>query len=210
MGNKIDIVWPSYIGRYINEEHKEIKKGLLEFFEDFIKKNPNSRKSGENFKLYESSYDLHTHKNEDLKKLFNFISKAFLSISNFANRDDIQKLNKPNFNVQINNSWFIKYENGGSVLPHAHGGCSWSSVYYVEIDEDLEDKEGFTFFEKPFLQNHIADFGSRWDSLETLSYRPEEGTILIWPSHIRHGSIPYFGKKNRIIVSANAKIELKT
>ena len=90
------------------------------------------------------------------------------------------------------------------------GGCSWTCVYYVQIDEDLKDKEGYTFFEKPFLKNHIGDFGSKWDSLETLQYRPEEGTVLVWPSYIRHGSIPYFGKKDRIIVSANAKIELKT
>ncbi len=209
MSNNIDINWPTYIAQFSNPDHKEIKNELISFFEDYIKKNPKGRNSGENLKLYESTYDLHLNQNESYKKLLGFMSKAFLSVSNFANQKRIKELKKPNFKTQIINSWFIKYEKGGSVLPHSHGNCSWSCVYYVQIDNDLNDKEGYTFFEKPYLQNHIDDFGSKYDSYETKYYKPEEGSILIWPGHIRHGSIPFFGKKNRIIVSANANIQLE-
>ena len=41
------------------------------------------------------------------------------------------------------------------------------------------------------------------------SFEPEEGKMLIWPNHLMHGSYPYTGDKNRIIVSANATINLE-
>ena len=55
MNNKIDINWPTYIAKFSNPDHIEIKSDLINFFEDYIKKNPNGRKSGENLKLYEST-----------------------------------------------------------------------------------------------------------------------------------------------------------
>ena len=41
------------------------------------------------------------------------------------------------------------------------------------------------------------------------SFEPEEGKMLIRPNHLMHGSYPYNGDKNRIIVSANATINLE-
>ena len=51
MNNKIDINWPTYIAKFSNPNHIEIKNDLINFFEDYIKKNPNGRKSGENLKI---------------------------------------------------------------------------------------------------------------------------------------------------------------
>ena len=33
-----------------------------------------------------------------------------------------------------------------------------------------------------------------------------EGTMLIWPNQLLHGSLPYTGDLNRIIFSANASV----
>ena len=46
------------------------------------------------------------------------------------------------------------------------------------------------------------------DAHETLTFKAEEGKLLIWPSFMLHGSKPYTGEKNRIIVSANADVEI--
>ena len=37
---------------------------------------------------------------------------------------------------------------------------------------------------------------------------PEEGKLVVWPNFITHGSYPYTGKKNRVIVSANTTVSL--
>ena len=38
MNNKIDINWPTYIAKFSNPNHIEIKNDLINFFEDYIKK----------------------------------------------------------------------------------------------------------------------------------------------------------------------------
>ena len=95
------------------------------------KKNP-SRKSGENFKLYESNYDLHLQKEEAFQSLLkNFISKAFFEMAQEANKEFSLKFKDKKIGVTITDSWFIQYEKGGFVLPHSHGQCSWCCVYSV-------------------------------------------------------------------------------
>ena len=41
---KLNRMWPVLIGEFHNHEHEIIKKGLLNFFDEYKKKNPNSRK----------------------------------------------------------------------------------------------------------------------------------------------------------------------
>ena len=115
---------------------------------------------------------------------------------------------KPKFNVEITESWFIKYNKGGSVFPHNHGG-SWSCVYYVQIGEDSSTKNGSTYFLRPYTPGGKIDFGSQTYSSElTAIMSGQEGKLIVWPSFLYHGSHPYSGEKNRIIVSANSKINL--
>ena len=98
---KLNKLWPVYLGEFYNSDHTAIKNDLLNYFDEYIKKNPNSRKSGENYKLYESAYDLHSEGNEHFKKLLTFISRAILSMSDEANKNEIQNLKKPSFRVTI-------------------------------------------------------------------------------------------------------------
>ena len=55
--NHINAVWPTFIGEFYNPEHKKIKNNLLNYFDNYMKNNP-SNKSVENYKLYESRYNL--------------------------------------------------------------------------------------------------------------------------------------------------------
>ena len=38
--NKIRALWPTLFGEFHNENHQNIKKELINFFEDYKKKNP--------------------------------------------------------------------------------------------------------------------------------------------------------------------------
>tara|TARA_B100000686_G_C16795296_1_gene981841 strand:- start:465 stop:1124 length:660 start_codon:yes stop_codon:yes gene_type:complete len=205
--NNINVLWPTFIGEFYNPEHKEIKSNLLNYFDNYMKKNPSNR-SGENFNLYESKYDLHTQDNKDFKKLLKFIADSFLAMSNEINKIEVKKLNNPNFQVNILDSWFINYKKGGHVLPHAHGNCSWCCVYYVQIGKDADSTNGATYFQKPTPIRTQNDFGSLYNKSLILSSKPHEGKLIVWPNYLMHGSYPYTGEKNRVIVSANALISL--
>lgn len=213
--NKIHNMWPIQIGEFYNPEHDEIKDELVNFFKDYENKFPegnldrSSKGSYENHDLYESKYNLHEQQNSTFSKLLKFISQAFVTMSNNSNKKIIELMkDKPKFNVEITESWFIKYNKGGLVFPHNHGG-SWSCVYYVQIGKDSSKKNGSTYFLRPYTPGGKIDFGSQTYSSElTALVEGQEGKLIVWPSFLYHGSHPYSGEENRIIVSANSKINL--
>lgn len=211
--NKIHSLWPIPIGEFFYPDHEKIKTELVNFFKEYEQKFPEGnldRKSKgelENYDLFESKYNLHTHKNPAFGKLLDFISQGFMTMSNHSNKKLIQEMEeKPKLDVEITESWFIRYNKGGVVFPHNHSG-SWSCVYYVQIGKDSEKINGSTYFLRPYAPGGKIDFGGQTYSSEiTAIVKGEEGKLVVWPSFLYHGSHPYNGKESRIIVSANSKI----
>ena len=210
-------LWPLNIGDFHNSEHLQIKDELLNFFKSYEKKLPdgNSQLKDKdhvgNHNLYQSNYDLHNEDSEILKKLFHFIAKSVLDLSKIANQKFIDKLNEEEkkYKVNINESWFIRYNKGGIVYPHHHDGFSWSCVYYVQVGADASIKNGSTYFIRPYNATSKNDFGSKYLREDTHLFTAKEGRLLIWPSFLYHGSQPYTGDKERVIISANLTVDLR-
>ena len=163
---KIHNVWPMYVGEFFNHEHILIKDELINFFKEYEKKFPEGHDEHlsdknyiANYNLYESKYNLlaENENNRILKEVFKFIAKSILTMSKKTNKKELENLknNDPKFNVNINESWFIRYNKGGFILPHAHGNCSWCCVYYVQIGKDASKKNGSTFFFKTLFNKFI-------------------------------------------------------
>ena len=67
--NKIHKKWPTFFGEFYNPNHNEIKNDLIIFFKDYMKNKTTRKGLGENYKLFESEYDLHNYKNPAFIKL---------------------------------------------------------------------------------------------------------------------------------------------
>jgi uncharacterized protein (TIGR02466 family) len=210
--NKIHTLWPIFTGEFHNPKHNELKKELINFFQEYEIKNKTSRKGAENLNLYESGYFLHKEKNNALLKIINFIAEAFSIMAKNINQQEFDNIKNENTKlaVEIINSWFIRYNKGGMVTPHDHPGCSLSCVYYVQIGDDTALDNGSTYFLRPFVRgtSHTDFAGTRYNKGVQV-FKAEEGKLLIWPSFLVHGSNPYLGHKNRIIISANANVVVK-
>ena len=113
------------------------------------------------------------------------------------------------YKVNINESWFIRYNKGGIVYPHHHDGFSWSCVYYVQVGADASIKNGSTYFIRPYNTTSKNDFGSKYLREDTHLFTAKEGRLLVWPSFLYHGSQPYSGEKERVIISANLTVDLR-
>ncbi len=50
-------------------------------------------------------------------------------------------------------------------------------------------------------------FGSKYNEQTMLKLKLAERKLVIWLQYLSHGSMPYKGENNRIIVSANALIK---
>jgi len=215
--NKLLQFWPVIIGKFYNPEHEIIKNDLINFFKDYEKKNPKGKKKNHdknyhgNHNLYQSNYDLHNEKNETLHKVLKFIAFSILETSKTANMSRLKDLEnqKPELNIKLIESWFIRYNKGGFIYPHNHGNFSWSCVYYVQASKSPETMNGSTYFLKPYQSQRPSDFGSDYMRSEQMTINAEEGKLLIFPGYLYHGSHPFESDKDRIIISVNSLTELK-
>ena len=100
---------------------------------------------------------------------------------------------------------------------HTHGNCSWSGVYYVQVDDEVKrvshpemgSANGVTRFYGPYSQwqgGGYMDIGNTYLQKNSIDMSPEEGKLVIFPSYLPHMAMPYEGEKDRIIVSFNVQI----
>jgi uncharacterized protein (TIGR02466 family) len=120
-------------------------------------------------------------------------------------------------NLEMVGCWF-QIQNGNAFHDiHTHGNCSWSGIYYVQIDPaekrrqhiSLGELNGVTRFYGPysqFLGGAHMDSGNTYLQKNTLDVQPEEGNLVLFPSYLPHKAMPYAGEKDRIILSFNAQI----
>jgi len=119
--------------------------------------------------------------------------------------------------LELMGVWF-QIQNGGSFHDvHTHGNCSWSGVYYVQIDaperrsthSQLGALNGATRFYSPMFMlqgGAYVDRGNAWMQQATHDVIPKEGDLVLFPSFLPHKAMPYSGERDRIIVSFNAQI----
>lgn len=119
--------------------------------------------------------------------------------------------------LELTGVWF-QIQNGASFHDvHTHGNCSWSGVYYVQVDPatqrmadpQLGELNGATRFYSPMfplLGGAHIDMGNAWLQQATLDVAPEEGELVLFPAFLPHKAMPYVGERDRIVVSFNAQI----
>ena len=215
--NNLYQFWPVVIGQFYNDEHDKIKDDLIDFFKDYEKKNPkgneqlNDKSYTGNHNLYQSTYKLHNEKNDALHKVLKFIAMSILETAKAVNKPSISELKnkKPEFNIKLIETWFIRYNQGGMVYPHNHGNFSWSCVYYAQVGKEAEKMNGSTYFMKPYNPQHPPDFGSNYMKSEQSTIEAEEGKLLVFPGYLYHGSRPFHGENDRVIISVNSLTDLK-
>ncbi len=117
--------------------------------------------------------------------------------------------------------WF-QIQNGQAFHDvHTHGNCSWSGVYYVQIDPAAErhrhptlgELNGVTRFYGPYsaLQGGAyMDMGNAYLQKNSIDIQPEEGMLVLFPSWLPHKAMAYEGERDRIIVSFNLQIHSRS
>ncbi|CAO1652475.1 putative 2OG-Fe(II) oxygenase [Parasphingorhabdus sp. NYA22] len=94
-------------------------------------------------------------------------------------------------------SWAVVLEKGGYQHPHIHPSGWLSGVYYVDIggDYDVDDNGGAIEFLKP-PKSLIGKMEP-----ETIVIKPQDGLMLLFPSHYYHHTLAHSGDRKRITIS---------
>lgn len=147
--------------------------------------------------------------------LLQFIAGALQKTVSGVNAD-VWPAGRMSLQLKLAGCWF-QIQNGHAYHDvHTHGNCSWSGVYYVQVDPaaqrlrhaTLGALNGATRFYGPwhqFLGGAHMDMGNAYLQQSTRDVMPEEGTLVMFPSFLPHKAMPYEGERDRIIVSFNAQ-----
>lgn len=156
----------------------------------------------------------------EFRQLIEFIAASLQDTVKQANAQ-AWPAGRMSLKMEMVGCWF-QIQNGHAFHDiHTHGNCSWSGIYYVQIDPlekrkmhaNLGHNNGATRFYGPysqFLGGAHMDSGNAYLQKSTLDIQPEEGSLVVFPSYLPHKAMPYVGEKDRIIVSFNAQIHSRS
>jgi hypothetical protein len=211
--NPVQFLWPTPLLKKSLENYVEVNAALVELF--YQHRDANGGQTGN---VYSSSDDLLQRYNHPaLSELFGFVSNGVFEIAQAMNSNIWKATGASKLQMQIVGAWFQIQNQYGFHDIHNHGNCSWSGVYYVQID-DLEKRQshpsiggtnGVTRFyghQLPLLGGAHMDMGNAYLQNSNFDIQPEEGTLIVFPSWLNHKAMPYDGDKDRIIISFNAQV----
>ncbi|BAZ41877.1 hypothetical protein NIES4101_78450 [Calothrix sp. NIES-4101] len=136
------------------------------------------------------------HERKHFYEFTQIIHKNVLEVAHFL-RWDLQK-----FSLNITTCWAIVNGKLASNSVHNHPNSILSGVYYLKAPENC----GGLFFSDPrpasqMLIPPVVEF-NLW-TLPKVSYKPYEGTMLLFPSWLLHGVEMNMSEETRISLSFN-------
>ena len=206
--------WPVPLATHRFAQAAEVNDVLARVFTVMRATDPNHT-PGSSF--YASSDDLLQRVDlPEFAALIQFIAQALQHTVKQANAG-VWPQGRHGLQLELTGVWF-QIQNGAAFHDiHSHGNCSWSGVYYVQIDP-LEERQrhaergtlnGATRFYSPMfplLGGAYMDMGNTFMQQATLDVEPREGELVLFPAFLPHKAMPYSGAKDRIVVSFNAQI----
>lgn len=205
-------LWPVSVLNRKFGKYQKINPELIRYFDSYRAAHP-----GAGGPVYASpdNFSADTD-NEAVKELQKFIMDNVFEIASSVNGPYWAK--NQSINIQLTGMWFQITNQYGFHETHVHGNCSWSGVYYVQSGDSSKGPgdlgangllNGITRFYGPHMEYQAGGHGDlgnfylqrhAWDSF------PEDGKLVVFPSHIKHMVFPYSGKTDRIIVSFHAQV----
>ena len=211
--------WPVPIASYHCSDARDINLTLSRVFQTMriADSLDEKSKSGDPKKFYASNDQLLQRIDiPEFSKLIQFFADSIQKTVGAANAG-VWPQGKMSLQLEIIGCWF-QIQNGMAFHDvHTHGNCSWSGVYYVQVDDEVKrvshpemgSANGVTRFYGPYSQwqgGGYMDIGNTYLQKNSIDMSPEEGKLVIFPSYLPHMAMPYEGKKDRIIISFNVQI----
>lgn len=157
--------------------------------------------------LAESELDFLARDDANLQTLNVYLSDLITSIASEVNAgfwpEDAQA------QTTITESWYHVTQNGGYHDAHSHPNCSWCGIYYIDVGEaNFAQRNGLNRFYDPRVNaDHYLDAGSQYlNGTGIFDIEPVNAQVVIFPSYLKHSALPYFGKKDRVIIAFNAQV----
>ena len=155
-----------------------------------------------------SNYGNSWHSSDHYMEEDNLISSIiFSSINSYF---DNRKILKEGSQYCISNAWININSKGGSNGLHYHPGSSLSGVFWINVPKDSGNivfRNPNTFIERSTIRAYTDHLVASLNKDEIFYIEPQEGYMVLFPSHIQHMVKENMSNKDRISVSFNIHIK---
>ncbi len=169
--------------------------GLRSFLLELQQKSPGLKKS--NLNGWHSENNLHLQQEPNIQWLNQ-------SIGAFAGQclAQFHPGQEENTEILLTSCWGNISGGDAWNAPHNHLPCQWSGVFYVDVEESIKDNQpkdrhGLIEFMNPL------PLGRHYHRPSVVTYKPEDGMILIFPGYLMHLVHPNLSDSQRISIAFN-------
>jgi hypothetical protein len=136
-----------------------------------------------------------------LVKYLELVCRGYMEIITAQSGKEDLKLCKP----VVTSIWTIKQEAGHYQELHTHPGGNLSGNMYISVP-DLPDDSNPCDAHIAFKLPQTRDI-TRFVMSDTWNYKPQAGSIILFPSVIPHTVYPWKGNGSRIVMAFDARLE---
>tara|TARA_A100000164_G_C21845311_1_gene742201 strand:- start:26 stop:646 length:621 start_codon:yes stop_codon:yes gene_type:complete len=112
-------------------------------------------------------------------------------------------------NIHLTHSWIVS-QYAGEYNPYHHHTGDFSAVIYLKIPPKMQEELDVEFTDHyptsgliEFMYGENCDMRS-----DTIKYKPEVGTMLVFPSYLKHFVYPFYSEGERRSMSFNAHMRM--
>jgi hypothetical protein len=112
-------------------------------------------------------------------------------------------------NIHLTHSWIVS-QYAGEYNPYHHHTGDFSAVIYLKIPPKMQEELDVEFTDH-YPSNGLIEFmyGENLDMRsDTIKFKPEVGTMLMFPSYLKHFVYPFYSEGERRSMSFNAHMKL--
>ena len=112
-------------------------------------------------------------------------------------------------NIHLTLSWIVS-QYAGEYNPYHHHTGDFSAVVYLKIPPKMQEELDVEFTDH-YPSNGLIEFmyGENSDMRsDTIKFKPEVGTMLMFPSYLKHFVYPFYSEGERRSMSFNAHIKI--
>ena len=198
--NKPNLLFPTPVWTTQLDNFKSINEEMYEFIKEEQQKDQEGINKSNIKGWHSNDFNLEDNKPQ---KFISFITPAIEQVMDDMSWDKIKQTAK------INNMWAIINIGGSTNLRHQHGNSTISGAYYVRAPE----KAGDIIFYDPRpapVYSHPNVATPNLLNAQVNGIKPKEGALVLFLSYLDHSVNENLSNKERIVISFNIRIQIKS
>ena len=198
--NKPNLFFPTPVWTLQLDEYQSINEQMYKFIKITQSKDQQGI-SKSNIKGWHSK-DFNMQENEP-KNFIKFILPAIEQVITDMNWE------KQKQSININNMWAIINTGGSANLRHQHGNSTISGAYYVRAPKNSGDIVFYDPRPAP-VYTYPKALNPNLLNAQVNGISPKEGALVLFPSYLDHSVNENLSNEERIVISFNITIQVKS